>query len=548
MFEILILSFLVTFLFTPYGYFFEKGDNNRSFSLQFIFAIILLSFFSLFINFFSPISKIISTSFVILSFFFILKFRNVYFKKKYFIYCIFSSIIIFLLITASNVYRPDAGLYHLPYIGIINNEKIIFGLSNIHFRYGHTSVIQHTSAILNNFIFKENGINFPSAIIASSIIINFLSNLNIKVKEQKFDFHFFILFSLIIFILYKINRFSGYGNDAPAHLLMFLLISEVIKNFHNINYDKFSNYLLMSFFILMNKIILLLSIFFPLTLFFNKNLKLKFYNKKNLFIIFFIFCWFSKNVIVSGCLFYPIKNTCFESFPWTNLAKAEYVSIENEAWAKGWPDFRQNNNNNISQKEYSKNFNWIRTWTKNHFIKTIKILIPYLIFLLVILFITKQSFKKSYIENYKKYLIYLSLLGVIVWFLKVPAFRYGYSYLIILISLNISFFASYINFRKNLSLVSIISVILLLSVFVTKNLNRIIFENKKYYNYPWPKIYSMSDDNIPREHSIKFINDKKFYQPIDNYCMYKFSPCGITTDNLSHKKILNYSILSQYLK
>ncbi len=547
MFEILILSFLVTFLFTPYGYLFNKGHNIRSFSIQFVFALILLSFVSLFINFFSPISKIISTSFIIFGFFFLVKLREVYFGKKYFIYCAISTIIIFLLITASNVYRPDAGLYHLPYIGIINNEKIIFGLSNIHFRYGHISILQYTSAIFNNIIFRDNGIIFPSAAIASGIIINFLSNLNKKIKKEKYDFHFFVLLSFTIFIFYKINRFSEYGNDAPAHLLMFLLISEIIKNFQNINYNKFSNYLLLSFFILMNKIILLLSIFFPLVLFFNKNLKIKFFNIKNLFIIFFVFCWFLKNIIISGCLLYPIKNSCLNILPWTNLGKANYVSIENEAWAKGWPDFRDGNSN-ITQEEYSKNFNWFQTWSKNHFIKIIEIIIPYLIFLSIILLAAKSNLKKSYLKKYEKYLIFLSIIGVLMWFLKVPVFRYGFSYLIILVSLSFAFFANFISFKKNLFMISRISLILLLSIFVLKNSNRIIFEDKKYFNYPWPKIYSMDENNIPKKHVLKIINGKKFYKSNDNYCMYNFSPCGINLDKLSHKKIFNYSLITQYLK
>ena len=44
---------------------------------------------------------------------------------------------------------------------------------------------------------------------------------------------------LTIFIFYKINRYSEFGNDAPAHLLMFLLISEIIKNYRSMNNSKF---------------------------------------------------------------------------------------------------------------------------------------------------------------------------------------------------------------------------------------------------------------------------------------------------------------------
>ena len=136
------------------------------------------------------------------------------------------------------MYRPDAGLYHLPYINLLNEEKIIIGVSNLHFRFGHISIIQYLSAFTNNFIFNVNGIVFAGALIASSVIINFLSHLYVNIKKNKFDFHFLFIFSISIFIFYKMNRFSEYGNDAPAHFLMFLMVSEIIKNFDLYNYQK----------------------------------------------------------------------------------------------------------------------------------------------------------------------------------------------------------------------------------------------------------------------------------------------------------------------
>ena len=144
----------------------HKGNNTISYSLQLIFSIIILSFFSLLLNFFTPLSQNINSIFLILGFLLVLKYKKNYFNKKYIIFCIYSAVIIFLLICSSNVYRPDAGLYHLPYTKIINDEKIIFGISNLHFRFGHISIIQYTSAIFNNILFRENGIVFPSSIIA----------------------------------------------------------------------------------------------------------------------------------------------------------------------------------------------------------------------------------------------------------------------------------------------------------------------------------------------------------------------------------------------
>ena len=135
---------------------------------------------------------------------------------------------------------------------------------------------------------------------------------------------------------------------------MFLLISEIIKNSKEMNNSKFSNYILISIYIFMNKIILLLCFLFPLTLLLKKKFKLKFFTKKNIFIFIFISLWTIKNIFVSGCILYPIKSTCLESLSWTNVEKASQVSIENEAWAKGWPDLNKDKSK-LSIQNYSKN-------------------------------------------------------------------------------------------------------------------------------------------------------------------------------------------------
>ena len=59
-----------------------------------------------------------------------------------------------------------------------------------------------------------------------------------------------------------------------------------------------------------------------------------------------------------------------------------------------------------------------------------------------------------------------------------------------------------------------------------------IFESEIYYNYPWPKIYSMKKGNNIEELGYKIINNKKIYYSEDGYCMYRLSPCGPKTDKL----------------
>ena len=77
------------------------------------------------LNFFFSLNKFLNTVILILPIIILIKKRKIYFSKRIFVILIIISIIISLLITESNVYRPDAGLYHLP-IKNLNDEKIIF--------------------------------------------------------------------------------------------------------------------------------------------------------------------------------------------------------------------------------------------------------------------------------------------------------------------------------------------------------------------------------------------------------------------------------------
>ena len=216
---IFIYSCLIVIFTAPYALLIFNNNETSiySYSKNIIFGIIFLCFFAILVNFFFPLNIYICTLVPLISFIIIFKYKKKFLNIKFLKIIIIQAIILTMLLAESNVYRPDAGLYHLPYIGILNSEKIIFGISNLHSRYALTSILQYFSAINNNIIFGSNGIVFAQALIASSVIINFISQMNLYIKKGEFNFHFFYLFFIMIFIAYKMNRYSEYGNDAPAH-------------------------------------------------------------------------------------------------------------------------------------------------------------------------------------------------------------------------------------------------------------------------------------------------------------------------------------------
>ena len=443
MFEIFLYSYLTSIFVFSSGIFFSKKIINLDFNREVnLFQIglngfIFLSFLALFINFFSELNKSINT--IIISIFFIYFFlNNKIIVKKVLIYSIFSSLICLAIITFDNTYRPDAGLYHLPFTKILNEEKIIVGLSNIHFRYGHTSIMQYIAALNNNWIFGDKGILVPLSVIFSFFILYIFKEI-INEKNQIILIFNYIIFS---FICLKLNRYSDFGNDAPAHIFYFFLISLALKNFKNFDKANMGEMLSISAFIIFNKITLFLSALIPIIILFHKK-KINFFNFKILIFLFiFSFSFFFKNFISSGCIAFPIEKTCIKQVFWYDKesergSNAKNTMLENEAWTKGWSDQRENRKN---FEEYLSNFNWVKLWSHNHGKRTLNKLVPFLSFLILFIIIIIYLSKNKKIENssednnilfkFLKSLLILNIIGSLMWFLKFPVFRYGSSYLI----------------------------------------------------------------------------------------------------------------------
>ena len=546
MFELFFLSILAIIILTPCGYIFNKHNNINIINLSndLIYGIILISFITLLINFFFPLSAMINSLILMLPLLIIFKNLKIYFSFNFLKFLILSSIIVSLLIAKSNIYRPDAILYHLPYISILNEEKIIFGLSNLHFRFAHISIIQYFSAFFNNYIFGFKGITFSIAIIATAIIINFLAHLINYLKNKKFNFHFFYLFFILIFIFYKMNRYGEYGNDAPTHFLFFFLISEIIQSFNDQKVSFNANNFILSIFIILNKITMAFAIFLPFIFLKKKELFKIFIIPKNYFAIIFLSLWVVKNIIISGCVVYPVSKLCFKNLEWTNIVQTENVSKENEAWTKAWPDFK--NVNEISQEEYSKKFNWVNTWSKTHLIKIIKILLPYLILLLFIYLIIHFKFKDRKIIqnniNSKKYFTLITLMIVfsVVWFLKVPVYRYGYSYFVSFLGLIFAYLCILNHPIKDSAYKFFNFILILFSVFfILKNSLRIInpedANNKSFF----PKTIFVKKSDIKKVELNNFI----YYGSVQ-MCGYGYAPCThYLNQKLKSKNLYNYKVI-----
>ncbi len=536
MFSLLSSVLITNTIYIIFGKLFNKTDvyNLKNFSETAITGFIYISFLALIINFFLPLSVNLNTLMIILIFvFFLVKKKT--FTKNEIIILITSSLFCFFFILLDTVYRPDAGLYHLPFTKIINNEKIIFGLTNLHFRYGHISIIQYSSALNNNFFLGNNGILLPLVSIYCFLVFYFLSDLlDFLINKDEAHNRLSVFFSslILLYIAYKINRYGEFGNDAVGNLFFFFLISKLI-NYNRFNYIKFNKIYLISAFAVLNKFTFLFSLLIPLYIF----LKDKFSLNKVLFSIptLLLLLWILRNIITSGCIIYPQINTCFTELKWSNEKEIVLQSESGEAWAKDWPN---RINKNLSMEEYNKSFNWLNTWKNNHGKKIIKILFPYIILLLLIYLYFRYKVNKKNIFQIKNFNFYLailtSIIGTIFFFLKFPIYRYGYSYLITFIILSLIFFVKFNDFLKIKRLCIFVLILFSLS-FTYKQTDRYI----KFYNSRGftPEIY-----NNTKQHKTIFVNDKNFYNiSLNGSCMYDANLCALTqNDNLRIFKKFSY--------
>ncbi len=531
-----------------FSWFIKKTNSNEeNLFLLVSLGILSASTLSIIINLLFPINDYISNVFVIITFLIGINFiKN--FKKKNLITNIIFACLISTLLIFKNQNVVDFPVYHSPYISILRIEKIIFGLTSLHFRFGHTSILQNVMALYKIDFFNPNNFQTIIPIFFSAIYIYFFKLLlSAELFRNNFKLYLFNFFIFSYFCI-KLYRFNDFGNDALSNLLVFYIWSKFFKFCYTKENSKKENeseiiiIIFLYILCLFNKTssifnfipIFFMFFFIDVKEFFSKNIKFL------LVIIFISTSVLSKNFINSGCLFYPIKITCVKTISWAsnldnNLSNPTLISTQSEAWSKDWPN---RINKNISQTDYIKEFNWLNTWSKNHMLKVVKkisIYYIYIVLLLVLIFIKFKNIFNLRYANIKFGLIFLSLIPVIIWFLKFPIFRYSSSNIIIFINFTLLYFIKdFIDFSKLFKFFKV-NTYFLLSIFILLNIKQ-VYLNKD--NPPWPKINQ--PDNIKLK-KINF-NEVTITQSLNDVCYYSSFICTNykISKNLKIKRKMGY--------
>ena len=380
-------SFFTIFFFQVGNWFAFKLKNkivDQYKSLNFFLGIFLSGNAIVIVNFFLPTSSFL-TYFILVIFFFLS------FKCKIYYKYIFKIVLVNLIIypvCLKMSFEYDSGLYHLPYQNILRNEKIIFGIANIS-RFGFSSFQEY----LGSFIWQQDFI-FHKFLIGSflSFFILFIDDL----RKTKLNFDN-IYFYYTLLTLPFLSRYFGFYttlNDFSSGVVIIMQFYFATKIFllstkRIINFDNISILIILTFLSvtlkssgLMTLIIFFLTLIFSIRSYdFLKSIFLK-----NILLFVLAFIWIIKNIIISGCIIYPVSFSCFNFFDWNASIQAKQDSMAITSW---------NRQPFVGFEEtiYSNN------WFFNYWIRTYDKFILFTIFLLFFIFIF--NFCSFYFKNKK---------------------------------------------------------------------------------------------------------------------------------------------------
>ena len=542
------VSILSTFGYGLYlqkiiGVSFKKNNLGYSGLLGFFF----LTIYSYFSNFFYAHGIYHNLIILILGLYlFYLSSTNKLFLKSEFkiLITIFLLLYISFLISKSH---DDFPYYHFPYTYYLTQDSSLIGIGNFNHGFRTPSSLFYFNSLFYLPVVKYYLFHIGVAVIFGSTIFIFLSNLLEFIKKKKINYIYYFDLLSLIFILIFFYRLAEHGTDRSAQILSLLIVSEIFKvlSLKNIrNYDIAKLSILFSVTISLKVLYFLYGLLLvPIVFIISKRKDFKklineiVTNRVFQFSIFLLTLVLITNFFNTGCFVYPIVKTCFVSLDWSiPLKEIEKMALHYENWSKAGmtPNFLIDDPNN-----YVRSFNWVNNWLDRYFISKVSDFLVGLSVLVLIFLVTFYS-KTKHVINFDKNKLFVFLMIKILlieWFVNHPLLRYG-GYSLIALYLFIPFSIILEMNKQTLYLIQKKTFFLLLigiSIFILRNVDRIISENKKYNYNALLKPYHRIDNSYFR------IDDRVKYL-IQNYnnCQKANIACNSQEQYLIKRKINKY--------
>lgn len=232
---------------------------------------------------------------------------------------------------------PDAALYHLPHQKWIRDHAIVFGLANLHGRYGFSSYLEY----INSLLWVGEAFKFLSYMTAV-FFVSFLSFLYFAISSQFTVSRFFAILmavNVLVFDRYFIWKY-GYADSSAGVAFALSVALGILTLEAQVRSSAERSGLLLALLIVSAMSVALkvssaLIVVWTLYVFYAAARKpgtsfLKLARIAVLPAMFAIF-WTLRGVIVSGCMLFPASWSCLD-VPWT----AELQAVEQAQWITAW--------------------------------------------------------------------------------------------------------------------------------------------------------------------------------------------------------------------
>ena len=492
-FILLTYYWIIIFSIIGYGILFNKFfykflEKDIGFiGIYGIFILILISYISSFIF---PHTELFNSILILIGLinFFINKNKEIIQSNIKNLLIVFIILIVFIF---ANKQHDDFPYYHFPYIHLLTEYSNMLGIGNFNHGFRTHSSIFYLSSLFNlpfsNFFLLHLSpvffMGFANIIFYNKILLN--------LKHKKPSNILYLSLLSLIFVNVFFYRLAEHGTDRTAMILIMIVVIELlhlINNNTNQNKNEFLKLPILITLIISLKtfyaLYVLLSI--PVIIFFIKkkiSLTLFFKSTITYLCISVLFLLLTVNFFNSGCLLYPIKILCFESFSWAiPLGEVDLMNLWYQQWAKAGanPNFRVEN-----PEVYIQGFNWFNNWFNQYFFNKVSDFLAGLVFLslfVFLVFFSKESIKIKKTQYLLTYIIIIFL--TLQWFYLLPALRYGGYHLIALIFfIPLSIYLSKYSVNTKLFKKKVYFLILLtVFIFLSRNITRL---NQEYhvYNY-----------------------------------------------------------------
>ena len=456
-----------------------------------------------------------------------------------FLFSIFSIIFLAFIIFKTH---DDFGYYHFPYSYYLNKFSMIIGIGPINHGFKTPSSIFYLNSLFYLPYLDYNLYHMSAILVLGFSNIILISNIKKYLDKKKNNQFFFLNLLAFIFINVFFYRIAEHGTDRSAQILIFLFFIYILSL--RGRYENFDN--------IVTKLIVLLSIIVSLK---------SFYILYFIFIIPFIYyivkddkvhltyrifktpifyfsillgiCVILVYLFNTGCLLYPVQQTCISGIEW-GIPKSEVSALNThyQWWSKagGGPGYIH-----PTEKElYIQNFNWLSNWIDRYFFNKMLDFLLSLLFISTILIIVFKSKKEDLKnKNFKKNLFYYCLLILLLaeWFFNHPSLRYGgYIIFALIFFIPLSHLLSKYEISKNFRFKSTILLFLVTLIFIGRNIDRIVYEQNFYQANFKQNMFFFTDKKHFR------IDDKlKDLSKIYNNCNPEYNKCSNNQDFIIKK-------------